>query len=122
MVGGCRTSSEGLTESVLRVVSKNTKVIARPGRALVVLGARSAFHGRHRDWRTGSRRWLCATAVGNQQCRVCCSPELCPVSRQNGPSYYPSREHVGGIGRGGGRNVPSMSRAGCSAGLAGAGR
>jgi hypothetical protein len=51
---------EGRTGSVLRVGSKNPKVIARPRRAL--LGAPSAFHGRHSECRTGSRRRLCATA------------------------------------------------------------
>ena len=42
--------------------SKNPKVIARPRRALLGLGAPSAFHGRHSECRTGSRRRLCATA------------------------------------------------------------
>jgi hypothetical protein len=59
----CRTNSEGLIESVVRVGSKNPKVVAWPRRALLGLGAPSTFHGRHSECRTGSRRWLCATAT-----------------------------------------------------------
>jgi hypothetical protein len=59
---------EGRTGSVLRVGSKNPKVIARPRRALLGLGAPSAFHGRHSECRTGSRRRLCATASTMSGC------------------------------------------------------
>ena len=53
---------DGLTGSVLRVGSKNPKVVARPRRALLGLGAPSAFHGRHSERSLGSRRRLYATA------------------------------------------------------------
>ena len=51
---------EGLTGFVLRVGSENPKGIARARRALLGLGARSAFDGRHSERRSGSRtRLLC---------------------------------------------------------------
>ena len=61
--GCCATSSERLTGSVLTVGSKIPKVIARPQRAPLGLGAPSAFHGRHGERRSGSCKRLCATAT-----------------------------------------------------------
>ena len=52
---------EGLAGSVLRVGSKDPKVLARPRRALLARGAPGAFHGRHSKRSPSSRRRLCAT-------------------------------------------------------------
>jgi len=58
---GVAQTPEPLAGVVLRVGSKTPKVIARPGHALLGLGAPRAFHGHHSERRPGFRAGLCAT-------------------------------------------------------------
>src|ERR1035438_10301936 len=61
IVEGVAQAPEALAGVVLRVGSKTPKVIARPGHALLGLGAPRAFHGHHSERRPGFRAGLCAT-------------------------------------------------------------
>jgi hypothetical protein len=58
---GVAKTPERLTGSVLRVGSKRPKVIVRPQRTPLDLGAPSTFHGRGSERGTGFRRQLYAT-------------------------------------------------------------
>ncbi len=63
--GGCRTNPRSPR---LRVGSKNPKVVTRPRRAVLCLGAPSAFHGHHSGRRPCFRKRLCATATVPCRC------------------------------------------------------
>src|ERR1035438_491843 len=63
IVEGVAQTPEALAGVVLRVGSKTPKVIARPGHALLGLGAPRAFHGHHSEHCTGFRGRLYATSI-----------------------------------------------------------
>jgi hypothetical protein len=82
---------EGLTGSLVRVGSKNPKVIARPRCALLGLGAPSAFHGRHSERRPGFRRRVCATAsVQLDRLKLATDALALRVNRQSARRGYSS--------------------------------